>query len=128
MQSANKRRKANTGAEIGFVNFNMEYPSYDTLLSDGAASLQPQHPDERINYDGGFFFKKKKIPTISKFQTTLYNTAATLGRGNSISSPKLAKHDDDVLAERALVNARRWPTSRRERVHAWYALSRRREN
>ena len=41
---------------------------------------------------------------------------------------KLFKNDDGVLAERALVNARRLAPSRRERAHAWYALSRRRGN
>ena len=122
-RGANKRRKGNTGAEIGYVNFNMEYPPFDALLAEDSASLQPNHPDERINYDGSFL-----IPTISKFTTTLYNTAAIFGRGNSNFSPKLPKNDDDVLAERALVNARRLATTRRERAHAWYALARRRKN
>ena len=101
----------------------MEYPPFDTLLAEDSASLPPNHSDERINYDGSFL-----IPTISKFQTTLYNAAAKLGRGNSNFNPKLPKNDDDVLAERALVNGRRLATTRRERAHAWYVLSRRREN
>ena len=83
---------------------------------------RPNHPDERINYDGNFL-----IPTISKLTTTLYNTAAIFGRGNSIFSPKLPKNDDDVLAEAALVSARRLAVNSKERAHAWYALSRRRQ-
>ena len=121
--SCHKRRRGMPAENIGYVNFNMQYPPVDCLLSGDPASLPPHHPDERVNYDGSFL-----IPTISKFTTTLYDTAAIFCRGNSIFSPKLPKNDDDVLAERALVNARRLATSRRERAHAWYALARRRKN
>ena len=44
-----------------------------------------------------------------------------------LSAPKLPQKDDDVLAETALTSARRLGTNRKERAHAWYALSRRRE-
>ena len=96
-RGTNKRRKGNTGAEIGYVSFNMEYPPYDTLLADDVASLQPNHPDERINYDGSFL-----IPTISRYQTTLYNTAAIFGRGNSNFSPKLCQKTTTTCLRKGL--------------------------
>ena len=85
-QNSPKRRRGMTADKIVYVNFNLSYPSIDSLLSDDPASLPPHHPDERVNYDGSFL-----IPTISKFTTTLYNTAAIFGRGNSSFSPKLPK-------------------------------------
>ena len=99
----------------------LQYPPFDSLLSEDFTTLPSNHPDERLNYDGSF-----TMPTISTFPKTLYDTAAIFDIGNSSFSLKLSKNDDDVLAERALVNARRLAVSRRERAHVWYALSRRR--
>ena len=77
-QSSPKRRKGMAADGIGYVNFNMQYPPFDSLLSEDLTSLPPNHPDERLNYDGSF-----TIPTISTFTKTLYDTAAIFGRGNS---------------------------------------------
>ena len=53
-QSATKRRKGNNGVEITYVNYNMGYPTYDALSSADSAFLPPNHPDERLSYDGIF--------------------------------------------------------------------------